>query len=113
MLHAVRASTDIAADLLKLMGSPALASRRWIYQQYDQSVGGDTVQRPGGPRQQHRQVDHAESRIERGPAERIGLVQRVLARLAQMAVERGADSLLEVRHVPADHASSATRATST
>ena len=41
-------STDIAADLLKLMGSPALASRRWIYQQYDQSVGGDTVQRPGG-----------------------------------------------------------------
>src|SRR5881275_2477019 len=41
-------STDIAADLLKLMGSPNLASRRWIYQQYDQSVGGDTVQRPGG-----------------------------------------------------------------
>src|SRR5437868_5907528 len=41
-------STDIAADLLKLMGSPALASRRWIYQQYDQSVGADTVQRPGG-----------------------------------------------------------------
>jgi phosphoribosylformylglycinamidine synthase len=39
---------DIAADLLKLMGSPNLASRRWIYQQYDQSVGADTVQRPGG-----------------------------------------------------------------
>jgi phosphoribosylformylglycinamidine synthase subunit PurL len=41
-------STDIAADLLKLMASPNLASRRWIYEQYDQSVGGDTVQRPGG-----------------------------------------------------------------
>jgi len=41
-------STDIAADLLKLMGSPNLASRRWIYEQYDQSVGGDTIQRPGG-----------------------------------------------------------------
>jgi phosphoribosylformylglycinamidine synthase len=41
-------SSDIAADLLKLMGSPALASRRWIYEQYDQSVGADTVQRPGG-----------------------------------------------------------------
>src|SRR5918995_1420294 len=41
-------STDIAADLLKLMGSPALASRRWIWEQYDQSVGADTVQRPGG-----------------------------------------------------------------
>jgi phosphoribosylformylglycinamidine synthase II len=41
-------SDDIAADLIKLMGSPNLASRRWIWQQYDQSVGGDTVQRPGG-----------------------------------------------------------------
>jgi len=41
-------STDIAADLLKLMASPNLASRRWIYEQYDQSVGADTVQRPGG-----------------------------------------------------------------
>jgi phosphoribosylformylglycinamidine synthase len=33
---------------LKLMTSPNLASRRWIWQQYDQQVGGDTVQRPGG-----------------------------------------------------------------
>jgi phosphoribosylformylglycinamidine synthase len=41
-------STDIAADLLKLMASPNLASRRWVYEQYDQSVGADTVQRPGG-----------------------------------------------------------------
>jgi phosphoribosylformylglycinamidine synthase subunit PurL len=40
--------SDIAADLLKLMGSPALASRRWVWEQYDQSVGADTVQRPGG-----------------------------------------------------------------
>ena len=41
-------STDIAADLLNLMASPNLASRRWIWQQYDQQVGADTVQRPGG-----------------------------------------------------------------
>src|SRR3954468_6093477 len=41
-------SSDIAADLLKLMASPALASRRWAWEQYDQSVGADTVQRPGG-----------------------------------------------------------------
>jgi phosphoribosylformylglycinamidine synthase II len=41
-------STDIAADLLKLMGSPNIASRRWVWEQYDQSVGADTVQRPGG-----------------------------------------------------------------
>jgi phosphoribosylformylglycinamidine synthase len=47
-LGEVPESTDIAADLLKLMGSPNLASRRWVYEQYDQSVGADTVQRPGG-----------------------------------------------------------------
>jgi phosphoribosylformylglycinamidine synthase len=41
-------SSDIAADLLKLMGSPALASRRWVWEQYDQTVGADTVQTPGG-----------------------------------------------------------------
>jgi phosphoribosylformylglycinamidine synthase len=41
-------SSDIGADLLKLMGSSALASRRWIYEQYDQQVGANTVQRPGG-----------------------------------------------------------------
>jgi phosphoribosylformylglycinamidine synthase len=41
-------STDIGADLLKLMGSPDIASRRWIWEQYDHMVGADTVQRPGG-----------------------------------------------------------------
>ncbi|RYD51585.1 MAG: phosphoribosylformylglycinamidine synthase II, partial [Sphingomonadales bacterium] len=41
-------SIDIAADLLKLMASPDIASRRWIWEQYDHMVGGDTVQRPGG-----------------------------------------------------------------
>jgi phosphoribosylformylglycinamidine synthase II len=41
-------STDITADLLKLMASPDIASRRWIWEQYDHMVGGDTVQRPGG-----------------------------------------------------------------
>jgi phosphoribosylformylglycinamidine synthase len=47
-LEDVPDSTDLAADLLKLMGSPALASRRWVWEQYDQSVGGNTVQTPGG-----------------------------------------------------------------
>ena len=39
---------NVVEDLLKLIASPNLASRRWIWQQYDQSVGADTVQRPGG-----------------------------------------------------------------
>jgi phosphoribosylformylglycinamidine synthase subunit PurL len=47
-LEDVPESTDIAADLLKLMASPNLASRRWIWEQYDSQVGADTVQRPGG-----------------------------------------------------------------
>jgi len=41
-------STDIAADLLKLMACPDLASKRWIWEQYDHMVGADTLQRPGG-----------------------------------------------------------------
>ena len=41
-------SRDIGADLVKLMGSPDIASRRWIWEQYDHMVGADTVQRPGG-----------------------------------------------------------------
>ena len=34
--------------LLRLIGSPDLASKRWVYEQYDHMVMGDTVQRPGG-----------------------------------------------------------------
>ncbi|EKU73921.1 MULTISPECIES: phosphoribosylformylglycinamidine synthase subunit PurL [Sphingobium] len=41
-------SADIGADLVTLMGSPDIASRRWIWEQYDHMVGADTVQRPGG-----------------------------------------------------------------
>jgi len=41
-------TADAAADLMKLMGSPDLASRRWVWEQYDQKVGADTVQAPGG-----------------------------------------------------------------
>ena len=41
-------STNIGADLLKLMACPDLASRAWIWQQYDSQVGGDTAQLSGG-----------------------------------------------------------------
>ncbi len=41
-------SANVAVDLLKLMATPDLASRRWIWEQYDTQVGADTVQRPGG-----------------------------------------------------------------
>jgi phosphoribosylformylglycinamidine synthase subunit PurL len=41
-------SIDIGADMLKLMACPDIASRRWIYEQYDSQVGGDTAQLSGG-----------------------------------------------------------------
>src|SRR6516164_7747140 len=38
-----------AADALeKLLASPDLCSKRWVYEQYDHVIGGNTVQRPGG-----------------------------------------------------------------
>jgi len=39
---------DPAAVLLALLGSPALASRRWVFEQYDSTVGARTVVGPGG-----------------------------------------------------------------
>jgi phosphoribosylformylglycinamidine synthase subunit PurL len=44
----VPSSDHIGADLLRLMGSPDIASRRWIWEQYDHKVGADTIQAPGG-----------------------------------------------------------------
>ncbi|RJX66891.1 phosphoribosylformylglycinamidine synthase subunit PurL [Altererythrobacter sp. N1] len=40
-------SADIGADLLKMIASPALASRAWIAGQYDSQVGADTLQTGG------------------------------------------------------------------
>jgi phosphoribosylformylglycinamidine synthase len=37
----------IAPALLRLVGCPDLCSRRWVWDQYDSTVGGQTVRRPG------------------------------------------------------------------
>ena len=39
---------SVGAALQALVASPDLASRRWIYEQYDSTVMADTVQKPGG-----------------------------------------------------------------
>lgn len=44
----VPAPNAILGTLKTMMGSPHLCSRRWIWQQYDHTVMGDTIQRPGG-----------------------------------------------------------------
>ncbi len=38
----------VRAALLTLMACPDLCSRRWIWDQYDSTIGGQTVRRPGG-----------------------------------------------------------------
>lgn len=49
----------VADALLKLIGTPDLCSKRWVWEQYDHIIGGNTVQRPGG--------DAAVVRVEEGP----------------------------------------------
>ena len=43
----IHAPLSLDAMLLKLIGSPDLASRAWVWNQYDSTVGGQTVRRPG------------------------------------------------------------------
>ena len=56
---------DVAAPmrnvdaLKKLVASPDLCSKRWVYEQYDHFILGNTVQKPGG--------DAAVVRVEDGP----------------------------------------------
>jgi phosphoribosylformylglycinamidine synthase len=49
----------VADALEKLIGSPELCSRRWVWEQYDHIILGNTVQRPGG--------DAAVVRVNDGP----------------------------------------------
>ena len=44
----VPAPNAILGTLKTMMGGPHLCSRRWIWEQYDHTVMGDTIQRPGG-----------------------------------------------------------------
>ena len=55
----VAAPSSVADALLTLIGSPDLCSKRWVWEQYDHLILGNTVQRPGG--------DSAVVRIGDGP----------------------------------------------
>jgi phosphoribosylformylglycinamidine synthase subunit PurL len=63
--HPVIQASDVAppmglADALEtLIGSPDLCSKRWVWEQYDHIILGNTVQRPGG--------DAAVVRVNDGP----------------------------------------------
>jgi phosphoribosylformylglycinamidine synthase len=55
----VKAPMSEAEALLKLVGSPDQCSKRWVWEQYDHLILGNTVQAPGG--------DAAIVRVEDGP----------------------------------------------
>ncbi len=46
--HLFAPPDDYGNALLKMLGSPNLCSRRWVWEQYDTLVQGNTVQIPGG-----------------------------------------------------------------
>jgi phosphoribosylformylglycinamidine synthase II len=57
--ESVKPPLPLDEALLTLIGSPDLGSKRWVYEQYDHIIGGNTVQRPGG--------DAAVVRVLEGP----------------------------------------------
>ena len=57
--ESIRPPLGIADALEKLLGSPDLCSKRWVWEQYDHVILGNTVQRPGG--------DAAVVRVNDGP----------------------------------------------
>ena len=62
-LGSVPDPVGIEAALVWLIGCPDLASRAWVWDQYDSTVGGQTVRRPGA----------ADAAVVRIPDSRIGL----------------------------------------
>jgi len=71
----------IEQALLKLVASPDLCSRRWIWDQYDSMVGGQTARRPGA-------ADAAVVRIE-DHARALALTTDVTPRYCQADPETG------------------------
>lgn len=55
----VKPPMAITQALIQLIGSPDMCSKRWVWQQYDHLILGNTVQMPGG--------DAAIIRLEEGP----------------------------------------------
>ncbi|MGL4592468.1 MAG: phosphoribosylformylglycinamidine synthase subunit PurL, partial [Aestuariivirga sp.] len=48
LLSDVPAPNDLAAAILKIVGSPDMCSRRWVWEQYDHLIQSNTAQIPGG-----------------------------------------------------------------
>jgi phosphoribosylformylglycinamidine synthase len=79
---------DIADALLRLLGSPALSSRRWVYEQYDTLIQGNSLQRPGG--------DAGVIRVEGHPTKALAFSSDVTPRYCEAdAYEGGKQAVAE------------------
>jgi phosphoribosylformylglycinamidine synthase len=80
-LPAVNDPVGLKAALLTLIASPDLCSRAWIWDQYDSTVGGQTVKRPGA-------ADAAIVRVE-GSAKALALTTDCTPRYCAADPEQG------------------------
>jgi phosphoribosylformylglycinamidine synthase len=80
-LQAVPLPTDYGQVLIRLLSSPNLASKEWVYRQYDSFVCGNTVVQPGS--------DAAILRLK-GTAKGIGLTVDCNSRYCSLDPYRGA-----------------------
>jgi phosphoribosylformylglycinamidine synthase subunit PurL len=44
----IKPPADLKATILKIIGSPDMCSRRWVWEQYDTMIGSNSAQLPGG-----------------------------------------------------------------
>ncbi len=66
---------DVADALLKMLGGPDLSSRRWVWQQYDTLIQGNSLQIPGG--------DAGVVRVEGHPAKALAFSSDVTPRYCE------------------------------
>ncbi|WP_062014376.1 phosphoribosylformylglycinamidine synthase subunit PurL [Aureimonas sp. AU4] len=72
---------DLSETLLRLLGSPDIASRRWVFEQYDTLIGGNSLQRPGG--------DAGVVRVDGHPAKALAFSSDVTPRYCEADPYRG------------------------
>jgi phosphoribosylformylglycinamidine synthase len=66
---------DVADALLKMLGGPDLSSRRWVWEQYDTLIQGNSLQIPGG--------DAGVVRVEGHPAKALAFSSDVTPRYCE------------------------------
>jgi phosphoribosylformylglycinamidine synthase len=74
-------SADVADVLLRLLASPTIASKRWVYEQYDSQVGDNTVMRSSG--------DAAVLRIKELPGKAVAVTTDCNSRYVYLNPYRG------------------------